>query len=63
MFSAICFNNNNNDNNNNNNNNDDDLMVFHRVALLNHNAKNTKNKDYKYIYKFTNELIKKLQMN
>ena len=25
-------------------------MVFHRVALLNHNAKNTKNKDYKYIY-------------
>ena len=34
-------------------------MVFHRVALLNYNAKNTKNKDYKYIYKFrkiTNEL-------
>ena len=27
-------------------------MVFHKVALLNHNAKNTKNKDYKYIYKF-----------
>ena len=27
-------------------------MVFHRVALLNHNAKNTKSKDYKYIYKF-----------
>ena len=42
-----------------NNNNNNDLMVFHRVALLNHNAKNTKNKDYKYIYKFrkiTNEL-------
>ena len=44
---------------NNNNNNDDDLVVFHTVDLLNHNAKNTKNKNYKYIYKFrkiTNEL-------
>ena len=45
-------NNDNNNDNNNNNNNNNDLMVFHRVALLNHNAKNTKNKDYKYIYKF-----------
>ena len=34
-------------------------MVFHMLALLSHNAKNTKNKDYKYIY--TN--FKKLQMN
>ena len=44
---------------NNNNNNDDDLVVFHTVDLLNHNAENTKNKNYKYIYKFrkiTNEL-------
>ena len=36
----------------NNSNNNNDLMVFNRVALLNHNTKNTKNKDYKYIYKF-----------
>ena len=34
---------NNYNNNNNNNNNSNDLMVFHRVALLNHSAKNTKN--------------------
>ena len=29
-------------------------MVFHRVALLKRNAKNTKNKDYKYLNIYTN---------
>ena len=36
-------------------------MVFHRVAFLNHNAKNTKNRDYKYLNIYTN--FEKLQMN